>query len=251
MTSYKKLKFLERYSRQIILKNIGFEGQGKLSRSRVFIVGAGGLGCPIADNLCRAGIGEIAIADNDKITLSNIHRQLFFDTTEIGKFKVDVVKKKIKKINSSIKIFIHKKNITKNNIDKFLKNYDLIVDASDNFKTKFLLNKYSLKHKKRLIIGAISKFDGHIFKFNFKNRLSPCLKCFYETIPSDEILNCEIDGVMGTTAMLIGAIQANEVIKSILNIGKKLDGSILIVNLLNLNFRISNYSKRTKCSCQK
>ena len=202
---------IERYSRQIILKNVGIIGQKKINNSKVLIVGAGGLGCPIIDYLSRAGVGTIGIADFDKINLSNIHRQSLFDSKDIGKYKVDIIKKKIKSINSFIKIKTYKKKITEKNLNFIIKSFDIIVDGSDNFKTKFLLNKYSIKYKKILIVGAISKFDGHVFTFDFKDNKTPCLKCFYQSEPSDEILNCEAEGIMGPVAGIIGNIQANEI----------------------------------------
>ena len=172
---------VQRYSRHIIMPQVGSNGQRKLLNSKVLIVGAGGLGCPVIDYLSRAGVGNIGIIDDDKVNISNIHRQSLYDSKDIGKSKVIVIKKKIKLINPLVKIKIFKERIEKKNIGKIFKNYDFIVDGSDNFKTKFLLNKYSLKYKKILIVGAISKMDGHIFTFDFKNKTDPCLKCFYQT----------------------------------------------------------------------
>ena len=242
-------KILERYSRQIVLKNVGISGQRAINVSKVLIVGAGGLGCPIADYLSRAGVGTIGIADFDKISLSNIHRQSLYDTKDIGKFKVDVLKKKIKLINPYIKVKSFKKKITDKNFKKIINNFDIIVDGSDNFKTKFILNKYSIKYKKILVVGAINKFDGHVFSFNFKNKKNPCLKCFYQSEPSDEILNCEADGIMGPVAGTIANIQSNEVLKKILGIGNHLNKYILIINLLSLDFRKVSFKKKKNCSC--
>ena len=242
---------VERYSRQIVLKNIGAVGQKKILNAKILIVGVGGLGCPVVDYLARAGVGNITIADNDKIKLSNIHRQSIYDTSDVGKLKVEIVKKKINRVNPYSKIKIIKKKITKLNVSKIIKKNDIIVDGSDNFKTKFLLNDFSLKNKKILITGAISKFDGHVFSFNFKNKKIPCLRCFYQTEPSDDILNCETEGVIGTVAGIIGNIQANEVLKKIVGIGSNLDGFILIVNLLKLNFRKISYYKKKSCICYK
>ena len=242
---------IERYSRQIILKNIGTVGQKKINNAKVLIVGAGGLGCPIADYLSRAGIGTIGIADFDKIRLSNIHRQNLYNSKDIGKYKVDVIKKKIKLINFFIKIKTYKKKISNKNLENIIKNFEIIVDGSDNFKTKFILNKFSIKHKKVLIIGAISKFDGHVFTFDFKDKQIPCLKCFYQSEPADEILNCETEGIIGPVAGTIGNIQANEVLKKILKIGNDLKKNILIVNLLTLSFRKVRYKKNKNCLCQK
>jgi len=241
---------IERYSRQIILKDVGIIGQKKICKSKVLIVGAGGLGCPIADYLSRAGVGTIGIADFDKINLSNIHRQNLYNSKDIGKYKVDVVKEKIKSINPFTKIKTYKKKITNKNLNNIIKSFDVIVDGSDNFKTKFLLNKYSIKYKKILIVGAISKFDGHVFTFDFKNKKTPCLRCFYQSEPSDEILNCEAEGIMGPVAGIIGNIQASEVLKKILKIGKDLNNCILILNLLTLNFRKVAFKKKKKCLCK-
>ncbi len=242
---------IERYSRQIILKDIGIVGQKRIINSKVLIVGAGGLGCPVVDALSRAGVGIIGIVDYDKVSLSNIHRQNLYNSSDVGKFKVNVVKQKIKNINPNIKIITLKQKITEKNILEIIKDFEIIVDGSDNFKTKFLLNKYSIKYSKTLVVGAISKFDGHIFTFNFKNKKTPCLKCFYQNMPSDDLLNCEAEGILGPVAGIVGNIQANEVLKKILNVGKDLTGSILILNLLSLNLRKINFLKKKNCICIK
>ena len=241
---------LEKYSRQIILKNIGALGQKKILNSRVLIIGMGGLGCPVAEFLTRSGVGFIGIVDHDLVSLSNIHRQTLYDEKDLGKSKVKVAKKKLTHINSETKIDIYNFKLDKKKFIKIVKNYDYVVDGTDNFETKFLINDISLKYKKFLVTGAISKFDGHIFTFDFNNKKYPCLRCFYqeETI-SDDILNCEYEGILGTVASTIGSMQANEILKEILNIGQNLNGSILIVDLLNLNFRKAKLTRRNKCIC--
>ena len=243
-------KFLNRYSRQIVLKNVGLSGQKKISSSKVFIVGAGGLGSPIADLLCRAGVGEIGIIDYDKVSLSNLNRQTLFNSNDVNQYKVQVLKKKLRKINPLVKINIFKKKINKKNINYLISKYQIIVDASDNFETKFLLNKKSIEFKKKLVVGAISRFDGHMFVFDFKNNKSACLQCFYQEKPSDEILNCDQEGILGTTASVVGSLQANEVLKSIVGSGKPLENSILILNTLNLKLRIVKFKKIKKCICE-
>ncbi len=240
---------LIRYSRQIVLKNIGTFGQKKILNSKVLIIGAGGLGCPVADLLSRSGVGKIGIMDYDKVNLSNIHRQTLYTTKDINKFKVDIVKKRLNLVNKDIKINTYNKKASEKNLNKIINEYDIIVDGSDNFKTKFLLNKFSLKLKKILIVGAISKFDGHIFTFDFNSKKSPCLKCFYQSEPSDDILNCETEGILGSTANIVGALQVNEIIKKILSIGPDLKSYILILDLLNLNFRKVLFKKRKNCIC--
>ncbi len=242
---------IERFSRQIILKNISTLGQKKIIQSKVLIIGMGGLGCPVAEFLTRAGIGFLGIVDSDDVDISNLHRQTLYDIGDLKKPKVKAASKKLKKINPYTKIFIHKIRLNKNNFTKIIKKYDYIVDGSDNFKTKFLINDFCLKFKKILITGAISKFDGHVFTFDFKNKKGPCLRCFFqENEISDDILNCEYDGVLGTVAGVIGSIQANEVLKKILNIGKNLAGYILILDLLNLNFRKVKLNRQKICRCK-
>ena len=244
-------KLIQRYSRQIILKNVGPTGQKKILSSKVLVVGAGGLGCPVIDYLSRAGVGNIGIVDNDKVNISNIHRQSLYNSKDVGKFKVSVIKQKIKSINPQVKIKTFKERIEKKNIEKIFKHYDFIIDGSDNFKTKFLLNEYCLNHKKTLIVGAISKMDGHVFTFNFENKNDPCLKCFYQTEPSDEILNCEYEGILGPVAGIVGNIQAIEVLKKILEIGNKSNNKILILNLKELDFRKVEFEKKASCICKK
>jgi len=242
-TSLKKSQ-IERFSRQLVLKNIGAKGQKKILSSKILIVGVGGLGCPAAENLVRAGIGTIGLVDNDIVNLSNIHRQSLFSSKDIKKPKVSVAAKKLKEINPLTKIKTYKSRLNHNNIKNIMKNYEIIIDGSDNFKTKFLINDYCLKLKKKLVTGAISKFDGHIFTFNFKDKKTASLKNFYqENEISDDILSCEFEGVLGTTASIVGAVQANEALKMIMEIGQNLKNQILIIDLLNLNFRKVKFNK--------
>jgi adenylyltransferase/sulfurtransferase len=241
---------LEKYSRQIILKNIGVLGQKKILNSKVLIVGMGGLGCPIAEFLTRSGIGILGIVDHDLVSISNIHRQSLYDEKDLNRSKVRIAQKKLRNINSRTKVSTYNFRLDKKKFIKIIKNYDYIVDGTDNFETKFLINDISLKYKKFLVTGAISKFDGHIFSFDFNNKKNPCLRCFYqeETI-TDDILNCEYEGILGTVAGIIGTMQANEILKNILNIGQNLNGFILIIDLLNLNFRKVKFNKRKNCNC--
>ena len=236
---------IERFSRQLILKNIGYIGQKKIISSKVLIVGVGGLGCPAAESLVRAGIGTIGLIDNDIVNLSNIHRQSLFNSKDIKKFKVSVAAKKLKEINPLTKVVTYKSRLNEKNIENIIKSYELIIDGSDNFKTKFLINDYCTKFKKKLITGAISKFDGHIFTFDFNDKKTASLKNFYqEKEVSEDTLNCEFEGVLGTTASIIGTTLANEALKMIMEIGKNLKNQILIIDLLNLNFRKVKFKKR-------
>ena len=240
-------KEIEKFSRQIILKNIGTLGQRKIREAKVLIIGMGGLECPVSEFLTRSGVGTIGIVDNDKVALSNIHRQTLYTEKDIDKSKVRIAKKRLNKINPKTKINIFNYRLNKVRFSKIIKNYDYIIDGTDNFESKFLINDISLKYKKFLIVGAISKFDGHIFSFDFKNKSSPSLRDFYqEEVVTDDILNCEYDGILGTVAGIIGTIQANEILKKILNIGQNLNGYILIIDLLHLNLRKVKITKRKK-----
>jgi molybdopterin-synthase adenylyltransferase len=243
-------KQIDRYSRQIILKKIGVTGQKKLLGSKVLIVGAGGLGSPIAIYLAALGIGKIGIVDKDKVEISNLSRQVLFNTNDVNKSKSIATATKLRKINPDIKIKYFNKKLIKKNINKIAKNFDLIVDGSDNFRTRFLINDYCLKNKKILVSGAINKFDGQIYTFNFLKKKSPCLRCFIPVAPMDPDLdNCENEGVLGTLGGIIGSIQANEVIKEILCIGDSLCGYILVVDSLKLTFRKVKLNKRSDCYC--
>ena len=243
-------KQIERYSRQIILKKVGVVGQKKLLKSSVLIVGAGGLGSPIAIYLSALGIGKIGIVDKDNVEISNLGRQIIFETNDIKKNKSSAAISKLKKINPDIQFKSFNKNLTRANINQIAKNFNLIVDGSDNFRTRFLINDYCLKNKKILVSGAISKFDGQVYTFNFSKKKSPCLRCFIPKMPSyPDVDNCEFEGVLGPLAGIIGSIQANEVVKEILGIGDTLCGHILIIDALKLTFRKVKLNKRFDCYC--
>jgi len=243
-------KQIDRYSRQIILKKIGVAGQKKLLRSNVLIVGAGGLGSPIAIYLAALGIGRIGIIDKDNVEISNLSRQIIFSTNDIKKSKSTVAINKLRKINPDIQLRSFNKNLTIININQIAKKFDLIVDGSDNFRTRFLINDFCIKNKKILISGAISKFDGQVYTFNFSKKNSPCLRCFIPRMPvNPDVDNCEYEGVLGSLGGIIGSIQANEVIKEILKIGDTLCGYVLIIDGLKLTFRKVKLNKRSDCYC--
>tara|TARA_B110000285_G_C15037013_1_gene569865 strand:+ start:352 stop:1104 length:753 start_codon:yes stop_codon:yes gene_type:complete len=236
---------LLRYSKQIILKQVGVLGQKKILSAKVLIVGMGGLGCPILIYLTSLGINNIGIADHDKVDLSNLNRQILFNTSDVGRFKVIQAKKFFQKINKKIKINIYKEGITGKNIHNILRTYDIICDCSDNFNTRYLLNDFCLKNKKILISAAISKFEAHIFNFNFSKNI-PCYRCFMPEIPEAEN-KCDVEGILPTVAGIAGTIQANEVVKSIIGKQNELVGRMIVFNTLNLNFRKIKLTKNTYC----
>ena len=243
-------KQIDRYSRQIILKKIGVLGQKKLLKTSVLIVGAGGLGSPIAIYLAGLGIGKIGIIDKDNVEISNLNRQIIFSTNDLKKKKSSIAINKLKKINPDLQLQSFQKKLTIQNINKIAKNFNLLIDGSDNFRTRFLINDYCLKKKKILISGALSKFDGQVYTFNFLKKKSPCLRCFIPKMPNNpDVDNCEFEGVMPPLAGIIGSIQANEVVKEILGIGSSLCGHILIIDALKLTFRKVKLNKRSDCYC--
>ena len=239
------LKDYERFKKQIILKKIGVAGQKKIKNAKVLIIGMGGLGCPLLTYLASSGVCNIGIADYDKVELSNLNRQILFNTSDIGKYKVNQAKSKIKKIYKKITVKVFKIKISKNNIKSIIKNFDIICDGTDNFNTRFLINDYCKKNKKILISAAISKFDGHVFKFNFKKR-GPCLRCFMPEKPLEEN-NCETEGIFAPVAGIIGALQANEVLKTVLDLKDDLNNNILVFNSLSMSLRKIKINKNRDC----
>ena len=235
----------KRYFKQIILKNIGVNGQKKIVSSKILVIGVGGLGCPLLLYLANSGVKNLGIVDDDKIELSNLNRQVLFTKADLGKYKVSQAKNIIKKIDKKINLQIFKEKVSKNNIEKIIKNYDIVCDGTDNFKSRYIINDACLKLKKVLISAAISKFDGHLFKFDFRKK-TPCFRCFMPEIPDVEN-NCETDGIISSLAGIMGTLQANEVLKSILNIKTDLSRNILIFNSMKTSLRKVKLKKNPNC----
>ena len=237
--------YFKKYEKQIILKEIGFSGQKKIKNAKVLIVGMGGLGCPLLIYLANIGIQNIGIIDHDKIELTNLNRQILFSEQDIGKSKVIQAYKKIRQIDKKIKIRIFEKKLEKKNIKKIFKKFDIICDGTDNFETRLLINDYSKIMKKILISGAINKFDGHLFKFDFRSK-SPCFRCFMPESPISNN-NCSEDGLSSPIAGIIGSLQANEVLKTILDLKSNLSGKILVFNSLENSMRRLKILKNPGC----
>tara|TARA_Y100000741_G_C18144299_1_gene514458 strand:- start:90 stop:833 length:744 start_codon:yes stop_codon:yes gene_type:complete len=235
----------KRFEKQIILKKIGLAGQKKILSANVLIVGMGGLGCPLLTYLAASGVGKIGIVDFDKVEISNLNRQTLFNTKDIGKYKVNQAKKVINKINKKTKIISFKKKLTYKNINKILNNYNIICDGTDNYNTRYLINDYCVKNKKILITSAISKFDGQLMKFDFKKK-GPCYRCFMPSPPDIEN-NCQSEGIFSPVAGIMGSLQANEVLKSILNSKNDLKNRLLIFDALDTEFRKSKISINPEC----
>ena len=239
------LDHFKRFEKQIILKKIGISGQKKILSSNVLVVGVGGLGCPLITYLAASGVGKIGIVDFDKIEISNLNRQTLFGTSDLGKFKVVQAKKYINKLNKNVEIVTYKKRLTSKNVKNIFRKFDIICDGTDNFNTRYLINDYCKKNKKILISAAISKFDGHLLKFNFKKK-GPCYRCFMPEIPNIEN-NCQTEGIFSPVAGIIGSLQTNEVLKTILNYKHDLTNQILIFDALKTEFRKSKISINRNC----
>ena len=246
-----ELKDFKRFEKQIILKNVGVAGQKKILKAKVLIIGIGGLGCPLLTYLAASGVGTIGIADPDKIEISNLNRQTLFASNDVGKYKVDQAKYNINKINNKIRIKIFKKKITSKNIRSTIRDFDIICDGTDNFETRYLVNDECKKMKKILISAAISKFDGHLYKFNFKKKTS-CYRCFMPEKPFIE-KNCEAEGIFSPVAGILGSLQANEVLKTIIGLKNGLYNQMMIFDSIKINLRKVKLSFNPGCKnkCRK
>ena len=235
----------KRFEKQIILKKIGLAGQKRIFSANVLVIGLGGLGCPLLTYIASSGVGKIGIVDFDKVEISNLNRQTLFNLSDIGKFKVNQAKKVINKINKKINVIPFKEKLTSKNIKKIFSSFDIICDGTDNYNTRYLINDFCLKNKKILISSAISKFDGQLMKFNFKKK-GPCYRCFIPSPPDFEN-NCETEGIFSPVAGIMGSLQANEVLKCILNSKNDLTNHVLIFDSLKTEFRKSKISINPKC----
>jgi len=237
---------IERYSRHIILPEVGGSGQQKMLEARVLLLGAGGLGSPAAYYLAAAGIGNLGIVDFDQVDLSNLQRQIIHSTERIGMLKTESAKKTIEALNPDVNVTLHNEKMDSNNIMSLIKDYDYVVDGSDNFPTRYLVNDACVMKNKTLIHGSIYRFEGQITVF--KPGDGPCYRCLYpEPPPPDMVPNCQEGGVLGVLAGVIGNLQVVEVLKLILGIGKPLVGKLLIYDALSTEFR--NLRLRRDANC--
>ncbi|MDQ6470661.1 HesA/MoeB/ThiF family protein [Flavobacterium sp. LHD-80] len=218
-----------RYNRQIILPEIGAEGQQKLSKSKVLVIGAGGLGAAILPYLASAGVGKIGIVDDDIVEISNLHRQVIYKTSAVGKSKAEEAKLMISELNPEIEVDSFSEKLSGKNAISLFEKYDIIVDATDNISIKYLINDACLATNKPMVYGSIFRFQGQVSVFNYQN--GPTYRCLYPD-ENANALNCEDAGVIGISVGIIGMLQANEVLKMILGIGEVLSGKILVYNIL-------------------
>lgn len=238
---------IQRYSRQIILPGVGGKGQKKLVAARVFLLGAGGLGSPAALYLAAAGVGTIGLADSDRVELNNLQRQILHRTADVGLLKVESAKRTLESLNPEVRVEIYPERINSNNIREIIKDYDLVLDGSDNFPTRFLVNDACFFEKKTLISGAILRFEGQLSTFK-PHKGGPCYRCLFpEPPPPGLVPSCQEAGILGAVAGIIGLLQANEALKEILGIGQTMAGRFLLFNALNLTFDEVKIYKNPNC----
>jgi molybdopterin/thiamine biosynthesis adenylyltransferase/rhodanese-related sulfurtransferase len=237
---------MDRYSRHLLIPEVGIAGQRKLFQSKVLMVGAGGLGSPSALYLAAAGVGTIGIIDADVVDSTNLQRQILHSTERIGQSKVDSARQTIEALNPDVKVVGYKERLTSENIDRIIADYDVIVDGADNFPTRYLLNDASIKWRKPVVHGSIYRFEGQVTVF--KPFEGPCYRCLFHEPPPPELApSCAEAGVLGVLPGVIGTIQANEVIKLLLGIGEPLIGRYQLFDALDGTFREVKLRRDPKC----
>ena len=235
------------YSRHLILDEIGLKGQLRIKQAKVLVVGAGGLGCPVLQYLTGAGIGRIGVIDNDVVDQSNLQRQILYTHQDINKNKALTATNRLQEVNPHIRFDAHQTRLTKDNALDLFNAYDLIVDGTDNFSTRYLINDAAVIAKKPVVFGSIYKFEGQISVFNYND--GPTYRCLFPTPPRpNEIPNCSEAGVLGVLPGMIGVLQANEVLKIVCGIGEVLSGKLLAYNMLTMDQNILNFRKNTTLS---
>ncbi|MEO0570395.1 MAG: HesA/MoeB/ThiF family protein [Bacteroidota bacterium] len=233
---------LSKYQRQISLKSFGLNKQSKLFESKVLIVGLGGLGIPVAQYLNAMGVGSLGLMDRDTIALHNLHRQVLYSEREVGQLKVKIAAEKLKKQNSQTKIIPIPEFLSKENALEIIQAYDLVVDASDNFATRYLINDACVMLKKPFVYGALHDFEGQVSVFNYQD--GPTYRCLFPKTPkADEIPNCDDNGVLGILPGIIGNLQALEAVKVLTEVGEVLSGKLLIFDGLTQKNRLVQFER--------
>ncbi len=235
---------IQRYSRHMVLSEVGEEGQKKLKAAKVLIVGAGGLGSPIGLYLAAAGVGTIGVVDFDIVSYSNLQRQVLFSEGDVGSSKAEIAKERLIEINPGIEVIRYNDKLTYQNAIEIISGYDVVADGSDNFSAKYLINDACVLLGKPLVYGSVLKFEGQASVFYTKK--GPCYRCLYPEPPED-VPSCEEAGVLGVLPGIIGSIQANEVIKLIIGKGNPLTGRLLMLNSLDMKFREIRFEKNPDC----
>ncbi|NAZ06440.1 MAG: thiazole biosynthesis adenylyltransferase ThiF [Thermocrinis sp.] len=240
---------IKRYARHIILPEVGGKGQEKLLNSKVLVIGAGGLGSPAILYLAAAGVGTIGIVDFDVVDFSNLQRQVIHNTERVGTPKVESAKKTVEMLNPDVKVITYNTRISKENIMDIIKDYDVVLDGTDNFPTRFLINDACYFAGKPLVSAAMLRFEGQVSVFDYRNKgNSPCYRCLFpEPPPPGLVPSCQEAGILGSIGGIMGCIQATEAIKLILGIGEPLVGKLLIMDALSMDFRKVKLRKDPSC----
>jgi adenylyltransferase/sulfurtransferase len=249
-SKWKTMEFTEdqilRYSRHILLPEVGGEGQERLLNAKVVLVGAGGLGSPVGYYLAAAGVGTIGVIDNDRVEISNLQRQIAHNSSRIGVYKADSAKETYETLNHDVNVVTYKERLTSANIKNIIKDYDIVVDGSDNFPTRYLVNDACVMLKKTLISAAVFRFEGQLMSIYPGD--GPCYRCLFEIPPPPGMVpSCQEAGILGAVTGVIGTLQATEVVKAILGIGEPLKGKLLLWNALDMSFRIVKVPKNREC----
>lgn len=235
-----------RYSRQLILKEIGVEGQEKLIKSKVLVIGAGGLGSPALYYIAAAGVGKIGVADFDTVGISNLQRQILFSTDDLQKRKVDIAEEKLRKLNPDVSVAKYPYRVDINNIEDIISEYDVVIDATDNFTARYLVSDCCHLNGKPLIEGAVIGFTGILM--TIIPGKTPCYRCLYPVPPKEgAVPTCSDIGIMGMVTGTIGSLQALEAVKVILGIGETLSGRVLFFDGLDMSFREMKLEKNKNC----
>jgi molybdopterin/thiamine biosynthesis adenylyltransferase/rhodanese-related sulfurtransferase len=234
---------LKQYSRQIRLPEIGLSGQEKLKQAKVLMIGAGGLGCPVLQYLVAAGVGHIGIVDDDVVDISNLHRQILYSAADFGSPKAVIAKRKLELLNPHVEISAHTERLSAENAERICEGYDLLIDGSDNFETRYLVNDTCISLNKVLVFGSIFKFEGHVSVFNYQH--GPNYRDVFPEAPaSSEVPNCAEIGVLGVLPGIIGTYMANEAIKIICNIGEVLSGRLMVINAMDNTTAIFQFARQ-------
>jgi molybdopterin-synthase adenylyltransferase len=240
---------LLRYARHVILDDVGEEGQAKLLRSKVLVIGAGGLGSPVLMYLAAAGVGTIGVIDDDVVDLSNLQRQIAHTTDSVGVAKVDSATATLNAINPEIKVVTHNERLTSENAAALFAQYDLVTDGSDNFATRYLVNDTCFFTKTPLVSGALLRFEGQLSVFKaHEGEGNPCYRCLFPSPPpAGTTPRCETAGIFGAIAGVIGTLQASEILKELLGLGQSLSGNLLLFDAMNTTFRKIKISADPGC----
>jgi sulfur-carrier protein adenylyltransferase/sulfurtransferase len=229
------------YARQLSLPELGPQGQQKLKKARVLVIGAGGLGCPVLTYLAAAGVGTIGIVDFDRVEISNLHRQVLYTIADVGRSKAEAATERLKNQNPHIQVIPYTDGLNRDNALAIAKDYDLVVDGSDNFPTRYLVNDTCVLLDIPLVFGSIYKFEGQVSVFNHQG--GPTYRCLYPSPPDkDEVPNCAEIGVLGILPGVVGSLQAMEVIKLITGLGGILSGKLLVYDALRASFHSFQFS---------